>query len=256
MEPQRSPGARGLAGRGAGAIGSLIFALALAAGVFVPSAAQASVSASCRIPDVFLNLPGDLKRTERLVDLNRPVRIFVIGPSIGGSPLSEKRRGRLTTELERRLPNVKFDIVDDGQASGFAWDDFSRIRSEVGRTEPDLVLWQVGTTDALAAIDPDRFGETLLQAAEWLKGKGIDFILIDPPFVPQVQHEELYWRIVGKISEVSDKANLNLFRRYAAMQYLVNLEQQKLSELPSDAAHRRVCMSELVAEAIVKAVTR
>jgi acyl-CoA thioesterase-1 len=256
MESQRSPGAGGLPGRRPGAIGRLIAGLCLLALVAsMADVAHATVSPSCRIPDVFLNLPSDLKRTERLVDLARPVRIYVIGPSIGGSPLSEKRRGRLTTELERRLPDVKFEIVDDGQASGFAWDDFSRIRNEVARAEPDLVLWQVGTTDALAAVDTDRFGETLLQAAEWMKGRGIDFILIDPPFVPQVQHEELYWRIVGKISEVSDKANLNLFRRYAAMQYLA-VEQQKLPSLPPDAAHRRVCMSELVAEAIVKAVTR
>ena len=229
---------------------SLALGLALFSGP-----ASAMISAGCRIPDVFLNLPADLKRTERLVDRDRPVRIFVVGPAIGGSPLTEKRRNRLLLELERRLPGISFEIVDDGQPAGFAWDDFSRIRSEVGRTEPDLVLWQVGTSDALAAVDADRFGDVLLQAADWLKGKGIDFILIDPPFLPQVQHEQLYWRIVGKISEVSEKANLNLFRRYAAMQYLT-LEQQKLSALPLDAASRRGCMSELVAEAIVKAVTR
>jgi hypothetical protein len=217
--------------------------------------ASAGVSAGCRIPDVFLNLPGDLARTERLVDRDRPVRIFVLGPAIGGQPLNDKRRTRLQQELERRLPGVAFDFLDEGHGAGFAWDDFSRIRNEVARAEPDLVLWQVGTTDALASVDPERFGETLLQAADWLKGRGIDFILIDPPFMPQVEHEELYWRIVGKISEVSDKAGLNLFRRYAAMQYLA-VEQQKLSSVPPDAAKRRVCMSELVAEAIVKAVTR
>jgi hypothetical protein len=232
--------------------GALLCVLAIALGAHP---AQAGVSAGCRIPDVFLNLPGDLSRTERLVDRDRPVRIFVLGPAIGGPQLNEKRRTRLQLELERRLPGVAFDFVDGGQGAGFAWDDFSRIRQEVARAEPDLVLWQVGTSDALASVDPDRFGETLLQAADWLKGRGIDFVLIDPPFVPRVGHEDLYWRIVGKISEVSDKAGLNLFRRYAAMQYL-SVEQQKLAAVPPDAATRRVCMSELVAEAIVKAVTR
>jgi acyl-CoA thioesterase I len=253
MEPYRAHGTVGgsrvsrLVRLGALAALSIIVAATAA----LPAAA--SVSASCRIPDVFLNLPSDLKRTERLVDRARPVRIFVLGPSIGGTQLTERRRNRLFQELERRLPGVVFDIVDDGQAAGFAWDDFSRIRNEVARTEPDLVIWQVGTSEALAAVDPDRFGETLVQASDWLKGRGIDLILIDPPFLPKVQHEELYWRIVGKISEVSDKANLNLFRRYAAMQYL---EQQRLPAPPPDARGRRVCMSELVAEAIVKAVTR
>lgn len=230
----------------------LALALVLAMGLLTGEA-SAGVSAGCRIPDVFLNLPQDLSRTERLVDRDRPVRIFVLGPAIGGPQLVERRRTRLQQELERRLPGVAFEFLDEGQSAGFAWDDFSRIRQEVARAEPDLVLWQVGTSDALASVDPDRFGDTLLSAAEWLKGRGIDFILIDPPFVPRVGHEDLYWRIVGKISEVSDRAGLNLFRRYAAMQYL---EQQKLSAVPPDAATRRVCMSELVAEAIVKAVTR
>jgi hypothetical protein len=248
----------GRAARTGALTGALGFAALLAFGlsVSISAPALAEVSARCRVPDVYVALPADLKRTERLIDRERPVRLLVLGPSIGGpGPLPEQRRTRLHQELSKRLPAVKFEFVDDGPPSGLAQNDFNNLRAAVSSGEPDLVLWQVGAPDALAMADPEEFGRTLKDAADWLKARNVDFILIDPPFAPSVRHEKLYWRIVGKIREVSDRAGLNLFRRYAAMQYL-EFERQKLREEPADAGSRRVCMSELVAEAIVRAVTR
>ncbi len=222
---------------------------------FAPQPASAGVSAGCRIPDVYLNLPRGLDRTERLVDRNRPVRIYALGPFLSDPSRIERRRSRLQQELEARLPWMRFEFSDDPFGSGLAGTDFERIRREVARAEPDLVIWQVGTQDALAATDPDTFEQTLRQAAGWLRKRNIDLVLIDPPFVPNVAHEKLYWRIVGKIGEVSQRAGLNLFQRYASSRHIA-LEQQKLSSPPANAENRRVCMAELVAEAIVKAVTR
>lgn len=214
------------------------------------------LSANCRVPDVYLKLPGHLPRTERLADRDRPVRVMVFGPAIGGPNLSPKRRSRLEHELERRLGGVQFTILDEGSApQRLAQDDFERMRAEVSEQEPDLVLWQVGTPDAMAAIDAEAFGTTLSRAARWLKNRGIDFVLIDPPFDPRVQHEKLYWKIVGKIGEVSDHNGFNVFRRYAAMQYL-EAQKPEPRNAPAFAANRRACMSELVAEAIVRAVLR
>jgi hypothetical protein len=54
--------------------------------------------------------------------------------------------------------------------------------------------------------------------------------------------------MVLAIGNVSDEARINLFRRYAAMQYL--------DRTPAKPGQRPHCMSELLAEAIVRAVTR
>jgi hypothetical protein len=201
--------------------------------------------------DVYLRLPSGMARTERLVDRNRPVRILIIGPSLDGPAFSARKRQRLTLALEKRLPGVPVEIIDDGRGNSLAANDFERIRTEVSRTGADLVVWQVGTPDALAAVDPDQFGTTLSNAAEWLKSQNVDLVLIDPPFVPNVDHEKLFWRIVGKIGEVSERKHLNLIRRYAATQQMA---QQRPSDPVTDPAP--TCTSELVADAITKAVTR
>ncbi|WP_188518501.1 SGNH/GDSL hydrolase family protein [Alsobacter metallidurans] len=237
-------------------LGAALAAAALAAALLLGGAsARAEVSPRCRVPDVYLSMAADLKRTERLIDRATPVRVMVLGPEIGGAAMPERRRARLHQELARRLPATNFEFVDDSAPSGLVEDDFNAIRSAAARVEPDLVIWQVGGADALASTDAEEFGKRLADAAKWMKERNIDLILVDPPFVPRVRHEQLYWRIVGKIREVTDRARLNLFQRYAAMQFL-DFERQKLKEEPTDANSRRVCMAELVAEAIAKAATR
>jgi acyl-CoA thioesterase-1 len=230
-------------------------AILIAAAVGMAPAAWGATSRTCRVPDVYLTLQSDLDRTESLVDGKRPVRVLVLGPEIGAPLFSERKRSRLEQELSRRLPGVPFTIVDDGPATGTAELDFERIRSEASRTEPDLLIWQVGTSDALAHADPERFGAVLNDAVKWLKERRIDLVLLDPPFVPNVDHEHIYWKIVGKISEVSDSEGVALFRRYAATQYL-EVQQQKSGGAQGSPDQQRICMPELLAEAIVRSVTR
>ncbi len=231
-----------------------ILAITVAALSWAP-AAWSATSKTCRVPDVYLTFQSDLQRTERLVDGKRPVRILVLGPEIGAPLFSERKRSRLEQELSRRLPGVPVTIVDDGPASGTADTDFERIRAEVARTEPDLLIWQVGTSDALARSDPEDFGSVLNDAVKWLKERQIDLVLLDPPFVPNVDHEHIYWKIVGKIGEISDSEGVALFRRYAATQYL-EVQQEKTGNPDAGSDQPRVCMPELLAEAIVRSVTR
>ncbi|MHB2167858.1 hypothetical protein [Alsobacter sp. R-9] len=221
----------------------------------VALAAPAAAAPNCRVPEVYLKMPGELPRTVRLVDRGTPLRILVVGPRIGGPSLSERKRSRLLHELERRLPGTDVELIDEGRGGAVpAARSFEAMREEIARVKPDLVLWQVGTPDALQHADPEALGRTLVQAAEWLRSHAIDLILIDPPFVPNVGHETLYARIVGKIEQVSAQSNINLLRRYAATQHL---DQQRRRTAQSDATEApQMCLPELVAEAITRAVTR
>ena len=211
--------------------------------------AIAGVTAACKVPDPYLRFPTDLKRTEHLIDLKRPIRILVVGPAIEGPTVVEKRHPHLAEALRQRLPNVAFEILDGWHGARIAEEDFDRLRSEVAETEPDLILWQVGTPDALASSDPEEFSDLLTRAAQWAKDQSIDFVVIDPPYLPHVPHEPLYGKMVLAISAASDEARINLFGRYAAMQYLERAPTKPGTQRPH-------CMSELLAEAIVRAITR
>ncbi|MFG1372077.1 hypothetical protein V5F32_07875 [Xanthobacter oligotrophicus] len=203
------------------------------------------------MPEIFLAFDSDLTRTERLVDRSAPVRILLIGPQPDRQAFSDRKRTKLEVELNRRLPDIAFTILDEGAAPGLARDDFGRIRGAVERLSPDLIIWQVGAGDALAATDPDDFARTLEQAADWLRGRDIDLVLIDPPFVANVSHEHLYGRIVKQIDAVSDRERMNVVQQYGATNYLSSAKDP--AGAPKDG---RTCLPELVAEAIVRAATR
>jgi acyl-CoA thioesterase-1 len=216
--------------------------------------AHAGVSANCKVPDAILNLPAPLIKTAETAAAGQIVRIAVIGPGLSGPAFSERRRAKLQRELEARLPTIQVEILDEGRGAALIGDDFDRLRESISRTAPDLVVWQIGTPDAVSGIDPEKFSETLSRATEWLKGQNVDFILMDPPFVPSVDHEKLYLEIVNRIGASADQTGINLFRRYAATQFLDNARQK--SRAPDDPSVRRACTPELLAEAISRAMRR
>ncbi|HVV91868.1 MAG TPA: hypothetical protein VHD15_00470 [Hyphomicrobiales bacterium] len=211
------------------------------------------LSPACRVPEVYLTFPSALRHTRRLIDRHHSVRVLVVGHAL--VPAVPTRRGRLEKELERRLPGSDFVIIDDRGAIGLAADVFGRIQSEVFDTEPDLVVWEVGASDAVAAADPASLGATIRDAAHWLRERNIDLVLVDPPFVPELAYEHIYWPIVGEIGAVSDRAGINLLRWYAVMQYwdIRNVRGEHRQAL---LAGKRPCMPELLAEAIARAATR
>ena len=209
----------------------------------------------CRVSDVHLKIVRHVPREVNLAERGTPVRIMVVGPRIGGQSLSERKRSRLMQALEQRLPGTDFDIVDEGGAALPVAQGFEAMRDEIAAAKPDLVLWQVGTPDALNHADPELLGRKLVQAAEWLRGQSIELILIDPPFVPNVGHEKLYARVVGKIDQITTDWSINLVRRYAATQQFNQSRNPRDGQQDAHMSSSR-CLPQLIAEAVQRVVSR
>jgi hypothetical protein len=201
---------------------------------------MAGSSAGCRVPDSYLNFPIELDRTERSLVLKRPVRVFMLGAAMGEGPFLP-----LESELEERLPRVDFQLTQAASTGG-AEEDFETLRTVISRTSPDLVIWQVGVSDAIAASDLADFEATLDGASDWIEKQGPDLILVDPPFVPHVKHERIYVPYVGEIGETSRTEKVPLLRRYATMQYLAT----------GNAGAAATCVPEVLAEAIVRSLEK
>lgn len=251
MASLRSQGAPAPAGRACLRLRRAALLLLGLLGLGVASAQAAGMSGTCRVPDIYLTFNSLLPRTERLIDRSEPVRILVIGPQIDQRAFSAKKLSKLEHELEARLPDVRFSIIEEEAVPGIVREDFERIRAAVERTSPDLVVWQIGTGDALAGTSEASFADTLDQAGDWLRGRNIDLVLVDPPFLPDVRHEARYGRIVQQINRVSDRESLNLLRQYGATTYLFSSPQSG-----ARGASGRLCLPELLAEAIVRATLR
>ena len=83
--------------------------------------------------------------------------------------------------------------------------------------KPDLVIWQVGTNDAVINEDEASFRARLLQGIAAIRGAKVPFVLIDPQYYPGVHDVAHYERYVQIIREVGADNGAAIFSRYALM---------------------------------------
>ena len=160
-----------------------------------------------------------------------------------------------TTRLgARRMLSLKRLHIESGEVAQGAAD---RMKREVEETRPDLVVWQVGTNDALRHVGIDRFVSCLKTTLAWLAENKIDVVLIDPQYVERLAKDQQYLSIVDSIAEVAREKQVLLVHRYDAMADL-SREHPSTSYLAGDRFHLNDlgyrCMAEYAARAIVAGI--
>ena len=255
-----------------------VFPLALASlVVLAPMAAVAQELALAPVPKLALpsapptlspdcnskRIAGDrfrrpLRALSRAVRARRDVKVLAIGSSstvgVGASSPSAAYIAKLETSLEGSLKGMDFDVVGRGLSGEVAQGAADRMKREVEETKPDLVVWQVGTNDALRHISIDKFKTCLKTTLTWLAENKIDVVLIDPQYGDALTKDEYYEQVVTAVAEVAREARVLLVDRFEAMRELQR-ERGDLFYLSSDQLHLNDrghrCMAEQLARAIV-----
>ena len=233
-------------------------ALAGATAVQIP-AAPPTLSPDCRSKRVAGDLfRRPLRALSRAVRAKRHVRVLAIGSSstagVGASSPSATYIAKLETSLEGSLQGMDFDVVGRGMSGEVAQGAADRMKREVEETKPDLVVWQLGTNDALRHVSLDKFKSCVKTTLSWLAENKFDVVLIDPQYGDTLTKDEYYEKVVGALAEVAREMRVLLVDRFEAMRELQHergdlfyLANDKLH--PNDRGHR--CMAEQVARAIV-----
>ena len=226
---------------------------------FVLPAAPPALSPDCnskRIAGERFRRP--LRALSRAARAKRDVKVLAIGSSstvgVGASSPSAAYIAKLETSLEGVLKGMDFDVVGRGLSGEVAQGAADRMKREVEETRPDLVVWQVGTNDALRHVSIDSFKNCLRTTLAWLAENKIDVVLIDPQYGDALTKDEYYEKVVAALAEVAREARVLLVDRFEAMREL-HRERGDLFYLsadqlhPNDRGHR--CMAEQLARAIV-----
>lgn len=199
-----------------------------------------------------------LKALSRAVRTNRNVKVLAIGSSstvgVGASSPAASYVAKLETTLEGSFKGMNFDVVGRGMSGEVAEGAAGRMKREVEDTKPDLVVWQVGTNDALRHVSIDGFKACLKRTLTWLLENRIDVVLIDPQYGDVLTKDEYYERVVTAIAEVAREARVLLVDRFEAMRELQR-DRGDTFYLSSDNLHLNDrghrCMAEQLARAIV-----
>jgi hypothetical protein len=178
-----------------------------------------SPSIECRVPGSQLYTTALLAASKAALDDRHTLKILAIGGS-SAPGASASYPVKLEAALEQAMPKVDVVIEHRGLSGEIATGAAERLRSLVADADPDLVVWQVGTHDAIARVDPNAFTEALEDSVAWLKSHGIDVVLVDPLYTASVATDSDYNRIVDGVRDVATRLGVPLVRRFEALRYL------------------------------------
>lgn len=232
---------------------------AVAAPRFTIPAAPPAMSPECSSKRVSSELSRrPLRVLSRAVRSKASVRVLAIGSSstvgVGASSPSATYVARLETSLEGSLKGMDFDVIGRGLSGEEAQGAADRMKREVEETKPDVVVWQVGTNDALRHVDIERFKNCIKTTLAWLAEHKIDVVLVNPQFGEKLISDARYEQMVQAVAEVAREAHVLLVDRFEAMRELQH-ERGDTFYLSPDNLHLNDrgyrCMAEQLARAMV-----
>jgi hypothetical protein len=161
-----------------------------------------------------------------------PVRIVAMGSSSTSGrgdvvPYPHRLEMYLRVRYaELQFANLKIDVLNRGRGGDEANQELPRFDTDIFAEAPSLVIWQVGTNAVFHKKDkPYDLNEVAAKIAaglERLRGQPMDVVLMDPQYVAAMlldERAEDSERMVSLISVAAQKANVNLFRRWALMRH-------------------------------------
>ena len=224
----------------------------------MPIADPPPYSAQCEVPNSSLAAPEALDDVSADLQRSPHLRILAIGSSstegVGASSHVASYPAQLSGIMKRALKGVDVEIVNKGVGGEVAATTAERLRTEVVLEKPDMVLWQLGTNDALARVPPDQFADTVRSTVRWLKENHIDVVLIGLQYTAKLAKDESYFAIRQALKEVASEEKLLYVRRYDAMQFIAQ-ERARLNMVSDDDLHLNDvgyrCMAEQIAHAVI-----
>jgi lysophospholipase L1-like esterase len=215
-------------GRGSSSAMAVICAL-VAGALLCPRASGAAsdpvqppglASSACPSPfsaEAFLRLSRVGRKLSRLA----PIRVLAIGSSstqgIGASSPARSYPARLEADLRLRWPKVEISVMNAGIGGETVAATVTRLERLVGTEAFDLVIWQLGTNDAVHGDDIGAFREATLRGIEATRAAGVDLVLLDPQYYPGIRDPQKYERFVSVVKEIGQGQHVPVFERYTMM---------------------------------------
>ncbi|MBF9233301.1 SGNH/GDSL hydrolase family protein [Microvirga alba] len=174
----------------------------------------------CRTEGPVFAAQGALNALASKLSGHKPIQILAIGSSstegIGASAPQLSYPAQLENDLTG-LWNEKVTVINAGRGGETAVQTIDRLQAALTTSKFDLVIWQVGTNDAVNGVDEGRFREILERGISAAKTAGVDMILLDQQYFPTIKDPARYETFVKTVSTVGSERKVSVFSRYALM---------------------------------------
>lgn len=213
------------------------------------------LSRECQTPGISISGDIPLPHVTNAIRLRSSIRILAIGGSSKGgkSGADSAYQELIEGVLEKTIPGTDVQIIDRGVSGELARDAAERIKTEVALTKPDLVLWQLGTHDALMHVPVDQFRSTVREALVWLKERDTDVVVVGNHYLRTMVKDSHYQAIRKALSGIGDELKVLRIGRYEAMQVIEQARQSGKGPLPNEFTMTDsgyACLAEYVVRAL------
>lgn len=182
-----------------------------------PTEEPATLSRDCPVSSAQVATRSPLPNIARALKERRRIIILTIGTS---STTSRDPRGShhnlIETYLETTFKGLDVEIIDRGVSGELAKNASARMKLEVALNSADLVLWQVGTFDAMAQVPLPEFERTLTDTARWLKGHNVDLVLVGMHYLRGLRANKRYQAFRDSMKSLAAREKILRIGRYEA----------------------------------------
>ena len=214
-----------------------------------------SLSTECQTPGIRISGELPLPNVTQALRLRKIIKIMTIGASSKGGKSSADAGYQQIIEqvIERTIPGVDVQMINRGVSGELARDAAIRIKTEVALAKPDLVLWQLGTHDALMHVPVDEFKVTVGEALDWLREHDIDVVMVGLHYLRNFVRDQHYQSVRQALRLTAEEKKVLWIGRYEAMQVMEQARRTAGGASPNEFAMTEAgysCLSEYVARAL------
>lgn len=212
-----------------------------------------ALSRECQTPGVRISGDVALPRVIQALKQSKQIKIMAIGASSKGGRGDAGYQAIIESVLEQTIPGIDVKMIDRGVSGELARQAADRLRNEVALAQPDLVLWQLGTHDALMHVPVDEFKATVGNTLDWLKLHDVDVVLVGLHYLRRLVPDQHYQEIRTALRSIAEEKKVLSIGRYEAMQVIE--QGRRTGSGPSPNAFTMTdngytCLSEYVVRAL------
>jgi len=219
----------------------------------------APFSQDCQVGNAAIAVESPLPNVSEALRQHQKIKIL----AIGASTLVRRtaRRGGHTDEareiLQHAIKGLDVVMINRGVSGELSAQAAARIQNEVALTEPDLVLWQVGTNDALAYVPLDELENTVVETLRWLRDHKVDVVLVGLQYVDRMEQDTNYKAVRELLRTIATRENVMIVRRYEAQRLLNQAKGSGGGLIPDEFQQSEagyICLAQYLARAITLGV--
>jgi len=236
------------------AIGAVLVPLLLSAGM---ASAQ---PVSCEAPDAYVEPYFKVAHAALKLRSSKALDILVVSSAPSQTRLGDKLKTYplfLETALKEQLPGYNINVAVHSETRKTLKEILAGIPRALEKHKPGLVIFQTGTVEAIAGVDPDKYERKLETFIETVRKSGADIILINPQYSPRFSFAANAGALNDRIRRVASYSDTPLFNRYDIMRHWSENEVFDFNAIKNNGSYEAVhrCLGRLLAEFVSRAAS-